>query len=387
MAEPFPTNPLFRQASRKIRESARQAYRRSDFGRLLTEFERAHQKPLAGPRDLGRLVRSLERSGGRGLLRELNRSDAGRIARDLERYARRGGLGRKLVEQVLDALGPAGKLIKALSGVMTKHGASSSRKRALESAIELVQSFGHEVLRRPGTETPDEIKRGLAAAKRYLEEHGQPQPAAEPTPERTVPQSFGAATPSRRQTVDVPMSSGITKRFRRDHPIVTGAMVPADSSNVYAYGYDVNSWLLYVRFRAPAKEGAGFGQKSNSPGPLYQYSHVPPELFLSLLRAGSKGNWIWDNLRVRGTVSGHRGGIDYRLVGITQGYVPRKATLYPEGEVFEPRTVRTDQGRGLTSSRPFELVRPLQPVGASTGAPNRGRPKPPNRGGPNRGKP
>ena len=154
-------------------------------------------------------------------------------------------------------------------------------------------------------------------------------------------------------------------------------MVPADSSNVFAYGYDVNSWNLYVRFRAESTSNPL--QKANAPGPLYQYSHVPPELFLKFLRAGSKGNWVWDNLRVRGTVSGHR--YDYRLVGVTQGYVPRKAVLMPDGEYFIGRTVRTDQGRGLSSSRPDVMVRPL----VSPGQPNRGTPRPPNRGGPNRG--
>jgi hypothetical protein len=39
------------------------------------------------------------------------------------------------------------------------------------------------------------------------------------------------------------------------------------------------------------------------------------------------GSWVWDALRIRGTVSGHQK--DYELVGIMGNYVPRKATVRP----------------------------------------------------------
>src|SRR5678815_1557463 len=39
---------------------------------------------------------------------------------------------------------------------------------------------------------------------------------------------------------------------------------------------------------------------------MYGYRSVTPEMARSLYRAGSKGTWMWDNIRIRGTVYGHR---------------------------------------------------------------------------------
>lgn len=358
----FSKNPLFTHASRAIRDSAKQAFRRSDFGRLLSQLEQAHDKPMAGPRELHKLIRAYESGGSRKLLQEVARSNAGRLARDLERYARRGSLGRKIVGQVISALGPAGKYLQALSGIVGPGGKPSSRAASLEAAVKLLQTFGYEVLPPSGRHTPETLERSLAAARAFLEEHGEgvpvPQPAA-PVPERLKPEEG-------KNSVDVVMSNGSKRRFPLDHPIVTGKFVPAtSSSNVHSFAFNVLTWELYVRFLG------GEGESRHGPGPLYQYSHVPPELFLSLLAAGSKGNWVWDHLRIRGTVSGHQ--YDYRLAGITGGYVPRKATYTPAGEFFIPRMVRTDKGNGLASSKPMAPAR---------GIPNRGRPNPPNRGQP-----
>lgn len=358
------SNPLFTRASRSIRDSAKQSFRRSDFGRLLRELEVAHQRPAAGPRDLPKLLRAYQRGGSQRLLRELARSDAGRLARDLERYARRGSLGRKIVSQVLGALGPAGQFLQALSGVAGPMGksTSSSRARSLEAATKLLQSFGYEILPPGKTQSPEDLQRSLEAARAFLETHGRSVPLPQPAQPVAMPQPAPEATEGR-STVDVMMSNGMRRRFTKNHPIVTGKFVTCHSSNVHSYAYNVNTWELYVRFLG------GEGEHRAGPGPIYQYSHVPPELFLTLLKAGSKGSWVWDNLRIRGTVSGHQ--FDYRLVGIVGSYVPRKATYTPEGEWYLPRTTRTNQGRVLTSARPSAPAR---------GIPNRGRPNPPNRG-------
>jgi hypothetical protein len=173
-----------------------------------------------------------------------------------------------------------------------------------------------------------------------------------------------------RKTVDV-RYGGRDRRLPATHPMVTGEMVktPA-SSNVYGFAYDLPNRLLYVRFKAPAPSGEA---RPNAPGPLYQYRHVPPNIFESLLAAGSKGTWVWDHLRIRGTVSGHQ--YDYSLVGITGGYVPRKATMTAQGEAYTPRTVHVGEGEELTSRRGFEIVRPFagQPRRPHTGAPRRPR--------------
>jgi len=144
--------------------------------------------------------------------------------------------------------------------------------------------------------------------------------------------------------------------FPANHPIVTAEMVPVSSSNIYSIGYDNDSHTLMVRFvgRHSHKDN------SRRPGSIYAYFHVPARRFLQFLDAASKGKWLWDNVRIRGTISGHR--YDYALVGIEAGYVPRKATLTPLGEAYIQRQVWTDKSRLISSPLPEQLVRPLAPV-------------------------
>src|SRR5690606_31284603 len=110
------------------------------------------------------------------------------------------------------------------------------------------------------------------------------------------------------------------------------------------------------------------------------YSHFPPHMFLKMIAAGSKGDFVWDNIRVRGTVSGHK--FDYRLVGVREGYVPRKAVLRGDGEWFEPRQMRVRHAQS-GRSRVIKSRRGAEPVprrhsnlpggSINRGAPNRGR--------------
>ena len=97
------------------------------------------------------------------------------------------------------------------------------------------------------------------------------------------------------------------------------------SSNVYAFAYDYETGILYVRYKQDVR-GQG---KVNLPGPMYSYgghrNQVPPRIFEAMIRASSKGKFVWDYLRVRGTIHGHR----YPYTLVTPGsddYVPRKAT-------------------------------------------------------------
>ena len=138
--------------------------------------------------------------------------------------------------------------------------------------------------------------------------------------------------------------------------LLTGAWVETpESSNVHSFAYDIDAHRLYVRFKDRPQKGEKV--RPNAPGSIYAYYNVPLDLFMSMFTAGSKGTWVWDHLRIRGTLSGHR--YDYSLVGVAGGYVPRKATLTPEGESYIGRTVFSDKGRQLRSSRPDQLVRPL----------------------------
>lgn len=122
------------------------------------------------------------------------------------------------------------------------------------------------------------------------------------------------------------------------------------SSNVYAIGYDHDTGTLRVQYH-PYVPGRPKGSAGN--GPLYDYYDVPARLWKQFQGASSKGKWIWDRMRVRGTISGHR--YEYRLVFATlyvtntgiRSYVPRLAT----GKGYEKRT-RIVFGRKVRSSLP-----------------------------------
>jgi len=159
------------------------------------------------------------------------------------------------------------------------------------------------------------------------------------------------------------------RTFPANHPVVTGEMVRSpESSNVYSFGYDAETASLFIRFKAPPPPGSGMREKPDRPGPLYQYFHVPVDVFLAMLEAPSKGKAVWDLIRRRGTVSGHR--YDYTLAGITNGYVPRKAVyMGAAGEWYLRRRVIGESGR--------EYVSPLPDMPAR-GLPDRGLP---DRGG------
>jgi hypothetical protein len=138
-----------------------------------------------------------------------------------------------------------------------------------------------------------------------------------------------------------------------------------NSTNVHSFGYDFESAYLYVRFLDTNGDGLRAG-----PGPLYRYAGVMPKEFLSLyavrnggggsMGSSTPGTWLWTHIRIRGTLSGHKK--DYELVGVVRNYVPRKATIVPDGEAFIRRTVRSLEGKTLRSALPAMVVRPLAPV-------------------------
>lgn len=121
------------------------------------------------------------------------------------------------------------------------------------------------------------------------------------------------------------------------------------SSNVFAFSYDAQTSTLYVTYKAPAinphaihmaagpggrqlvgKLGKTVVGKTNERGPMYAYFDVPVRVYKRMVLAVSKGKFVWDELRVRGTVYGHK--FRYRLVqgSVTPGvggvYIPRRAT-------------------------------------------------------------
>lgn len=212
---------------------------------------------------------------------------------------------------------------------------------------------------------------------------------------RAVPQTeempaFGAAPPAKppqRPRTPVPAPEperitrkigGRTRQYDPDDPIVTGEMVEVESSNVHSIGYRWNEsnpmkGSILVRF---LEDGA--------PGPTYAYDNLHPDVFEAMQIASSKGAFVWDRFRVRGTVSGHR--VPYTLVGLSSsGYVPRKATRFGRNEYFIRRQVRGKNGRTYESELQDEAVQTLtQRKPPEIGVPRDGRPA---TGSPARGRP
>jgi hypothetical protein len=346
---------LFREAEREIRRQLEASFWQTPFGQFVHRFHGTGRIGYA------EVLRIAEQVGGfrdyaPSILQEL---------RLIERYAAFDY--RRYLQQFLKQLGPAGRLLEVIVSGLTKEG----RLDAVQVAVELLRAFGFEVLPRPGLPlSPQERRRAIQAAQQFLDWAAQFQPIPERRPvqpaktaERAIETKRTAAAQG--EYVVVPFATG-GRQFPSDHPLVTGEMVQVDSKNVHSIGYDLNTNTLYVRFLV---EHVREGYVHRYPGALYGYRNVTPDEFLDFLSAPSKGGWVWDHLRIRGTVSGHQK--DYFLAGVARGYVPRKATLqwikHPKtgkpylAEVFAPRTVILG-GAHVTSQLPLEVVQVFKVV-------------------------
>ena len=364
-------SPLFRSFSRSAKSAARSEFRLSQLGRALSELERKTARKGQAAQYLREIGQKIHQS-----LPESARQAAAKF----DRYSKKKQEqeARKLVGHALTAMGPLGDIIKAFlrprGKALTPHA-----DKEIQAAEWLLRAFGFEVIPPPPQRggilpkvqqtakyletlgfkvvepAPGALK-GLPGWSEHLRKQGAVTPAGGPT--RPLPQ---------RKTVDINID-GTRRRVRKDDPLLTGEMIPVVSSNVHSIGFRISQHpqigTLLVRFLQD------HGQTKVA-GPLYEYFNVPTRLFQMFRKAASKGRFVWDKLRIRGTVSGHR--FDYKLTGISRGYVPRKATLTPEGEYFQQRSflgenTRTGERR-IFQSRPSMLVRPTVNRGTS---PNRG---------------
>lgn len=72
---------------------------------------------------------------------------------------------------------------------------------------------------------------------------------------------------------------------------MSGKFVSVSSSNVNAIAYFPESYYLEIEYHD---------------GTYYGYFDVSSEEAANLFRSGSKGGWVWDHLRIRGTKLGFR---------------------------------------------------------------------------------
>jgi hypothetical protein len=258
--------------------------------------------------------------------------------------------------------GPLGDVVQALLRPQGKPLGTPEQELTalLNLAAELIQSFG-----------------GKAQLPEWAQSIAQQRAADREARNRaeTMPEEFGyrMTEPRGRNVTSIPAPD----RERRV-PASDDEMILVNSSNVYAIGYRVDEQnpakgTLLVRYWS--KEN---GLKTG-PGPTYAYFNVPRQVFEAFRLAASKGKFVWDRIRIRGTVSGHK--FAYRLVGLgPNGYVPRQATRYGDKEYFIGRTVTSMSGQKYRSTKPDQLVRRLNSRQLA-----RFRTMP-NRGTPNRGK-
>jgi hypothetical protein len=335
-------NPLFEHYNeRRKQDDARQRFGETKLGRLLMS-----SAVPPGAKSLGRFA-----DGMRSL------------ATDREKYGSFSNMLRNIVfGQVAKALGPIGNLVSALIRPSGKALTKSIDKELL-AAAQLLEAFGYAV-KKPGQETSQPTLT-------------PPKPKQKPTPPIPIP-VVGGTGGGRRGLARV---GGGAAGIPPDDPLLTGEMIQVDSSNVHSIGYDWNEakpqlGTLKVRFLMPVPGNP----KAKKIGALYYYINVPPEVFQAFRAAASMGKFVWDKLRIRGTVSGHQ--YYYYLAGIRSGYVPRQARRINGEEWFVRRNVRGENGNVYQSRLDDEQVSGRSGT-PSRGAPNRGQP---NRGTPNRGR-
>ncbi len=350
----FTKNPLFRLASRTVQKNARREWNKTDAAKSVRQIQQAARggTSMAGGASVRKALDQWGKSGFSDVVRTtLLSSDFGTMISEVEKYARVGGHAGRLVSQFLGQIGPIGSLIRS---VLSSGKRGGGLQGDIQSAVDFLDAVAPETLSSRGRKrstahkpaakrSANEVAEQIEAAKKFLEGQGfevkEPSatetitPGASPSgKEKTYPGGIAKTTKKGqpRKVVDIDVEGG-RKRFPVSHPIVTKRMVlTSGSSNVHSYSYDVDTRTLYIRFLSSVSPGA--------PGSLYGYSNVPPKTFLRMHDAPSKGTFVWDYIRIRGTVSGHK--YDYQLVSVRDNYVPRKATMTAAGEMFVPRTVR-----------------------------------------------
>lgn len=357
---------------------------------LFQNFDRMIRNAIAGEIRRGRLGQltaqmSARRSRAGRMIRQVARQSQARIGRftsDSLRQAR-DAIWRMLRE----AMEPVANLLRGLAGGF--RGGGGNRPPAPPAAAPT-----------PGG-APDPIRSNLDQSIRdaieLLEAQGYTvTPPGQPTREPSTPEDFGFraapefAEPPRDTDGGTVRVGGRRRQADPNDPVFTGEMIPVTSSNVHSIGFiwnvdDPMKGTLKVRFLQ-----GGTGGTKKTAGPLYYYFNVHPDVFDAFIRANSKGGFVWDRLRIRGTVSGHR--YHYELKGIANGYVPRKATRLGQNEYFIGRSARfrnaSGEVREFSSSLPDQFV---QNLGGGPGNQRRGPrgfvPSEPYRGQPNRGRP
>jgi hypothetical protein len=142
----LPNTPLFQVATKAAQAALRRQFERSDYGRLLNDVKRSVGNASVDRNVKIALAKYKRSSSPTAAIKSMMGSDFGQMVSSIERYAKGGSANRLLVEQFLDTLGPAGKLVSSL----VNSNRTTAMAKQLQQAMELIRAFGGEVM--PGDE-------------------------------------------------------------------------------------------------------------------------------------------------------------------------------------------------------------------------------------------
>ncbi len=303
------------------------------------------------------------------------------------------------VSQVLGALGQPGQLLQ--SWLRGREGSQSLQplKIEIQNAMNLLGQFSESLVDEPMT--PEQ------AGGQRLPDWVEGRNAPKPPPRNTLllPAGNGGGSgrggggsgggrpaddyvsgphrnvrvlPDGRWDIRAP---GYHRVIDPEDPILTGVMQPVSSSNVHSIGFEFSydnplKSKLIIRYKQKDRRG-GSGTVG---GPTYEYQNIHPDWFNDLREAGSRGKWVWDNLRIRGTVAGHQ--YPFVLIRAAQGYLPRRA-IVKNGRQELRRRQRTAQ---YSNGREEVLRSPLANQILGRYSPPRGENARPNVGNMDRGR-
>lgn len=310
------------------------------------------------------------------------------LAQILEAVARfsrggRGGLSSAIARMIGGAFGPAGELVGRVADVMS--GNRRLSQKDIQEAVKLLNEFGYEITPRgPATGAPPVSRSPVGMPPRRV---GQPktvpmvrQPGQQPPPLPSQRQQ-GQRSPLQQQVGQRRPGQGPPPLWGPETNIDTRRVVPRfaneeietpESSNVFSFAFDADVGQLYVTYKAAGpltnersgptqRSPSGYRKRPHVRGPTYAYGGagrpIPDSLYRALKSDHSKGEFIWEHLRVRGSIHGHR--YPYMLTSgeLRDGsiYVPRKATA----RGFRVRTVAyvdTPIGSGYQESQLPERI-------------------------------
>jgi hypothetical protein len=346
----------------KLQSEARAAFRTTKLGKVLTETKKSIDSGTANVKSIMAAGSNIQKMTGQQVTRDLmQQMGLGNAWQMIERYA-----GKDAWRQILGHLKGPAKILEALS---KKGQAQQISVPELEVAINLVKAFGYGITE-PGSKVslapqqPDFSQLKPEVQQKIIEQEQRqarilgrlPGWPARQQPQQPLEQQI--------------MPQRVTEEMEPFVNMQT-EMILVSSSNVHSIGfrYDTREiGTLLVRYLATTPDGHRAG-----PGSLYEYFKVPSLLFERFKQAASKGKFVWDNLRIRGTKSGHK--FTYDLTGITQNYVPRRAQLIyfrgPRGglrasEAYVPRTFNQGEiRRGRLQMRQLRSQLPQQMIGKS----------------------